>query len=204
MTTTPPLATVTPITARPAAAEHPPTAVRPPSSAPTTDPPGPDAPPAARRPVPVREVVVVAVRGGPAAWERTSAYVTRAGQATGGAPRVAFYSDKQVHPPVPAVREVVGGVAFTEEEVARLRATADERDRRVALAVGDALGREGHRWESVDVVLLSGPGEEDTLDCGGVAHAGVLGWCRSRRYVGLVALQAAQTTVDLTQVRSSA
>ena len=143
------------------------------------------------------DVAVVAVRGGDDTWRRVSAYVGRAGQGVGGVPRVAFYTAKQVLPPVPLVRAVVAHVPLTAEEADRREASGDATDREVARVLRDALATGDVAWETVDVVLLSGPDDPATLDCGGVRHDGPLGWCRSRRYASLDALTAAVTTGDL-------
>ena len=142
-------------------------------------------------------VLVVAVRGGPDAWRRTSAYVTRAGGGTGRASWLAFYSDRQVYAPVARVLGVVERVPRSVVEADRRRATGSALDRQVAAALDDALVRGGPAGDAVDVVLLSDPGDPRTQDCGGVAHDRPLGWCRSRRYTSWGALRDAGTTSGL-------
>ena len=159
--------------------------------------PHPVAPDPARAPADEDPVLVVAVRGGPEVWRRTSTYVTRAGAGSSRASWLAFYSDRQVHAPVVRVLGVAARVPLSAVEADRRRALGGVLDRHVAAALDDTRERGGPSGDAVDVWLLSGPADPQTQDCGGIVHDGPTGWCRSRRYTTWGLLRGATSTADL-------
>lgn len=80
--------------------------------------------------------------------------------------RLGFYARGEVSRHFPLIRKVWESVEFSEEEVARRRATGDPDDAELADIIERVLAspsRGGHRSGSHKVLLLTPPGHADTL-----------------------------------------
>jgi hypothetical protein len=109
---------------------------------------------------------------------------------------LAFYSGRQIQGLVPRVLRIVASVELSPASAARLALSGDPEDRRIGIALATAL-HAGTRVDRVEVVLLSGAGDADTVAIEPVPHEGDSAWTVFQRYADLGALRRAATTADL-------
>ncbi|MFI9381387.1 hypothetical protein [Kutzneria sp. NPDC052558] len=153
----------------------------------------------AERPVTVADTVVVPAKNAWTLYESARAYVCQAGRAFRPVERIAFYADREIKPDVPAVLHRRDNVAWTPEEVERLRASDDRFDRKVAGVI--EASREVWVEGRYQVFLLTRPGDPAHRRLGAaLPHEGSgrgSAFVRRQRYVSLHVLEVATTTADL-------
>ncbi|WP_241832889.1 hypothetical protein [Amycolatopsis sp. CB00013] len=153
----------------------------------------------AQRPVTIDDTVVVSAKHAWPLYETCSAYVCQSGRAFRPIERVAFYADRQVKLDVPAVLHRRDNVEWSSEEAARLGASDDRLDRKIAKVIeaSDENWRDG-RYQ---VFLLTGPGHPDHRRLrAALPHLGTgrgSAFVQRQRYVSLHSLENAATTADL-------
>jgi hypothetical protein len=133
-----------------------------------------------------------------------SAYVCQAGRAfRKGLARLGFYRRLRIERHFPKIIARRDGVLFDADEVARLRTTSADVDRRLARVIEDSLAS-GERiaGQVYQVFLLSEPEARDTLTMAKpIVHAGSgrgAAWTMGQRYIFSSALERApETTVEL-------
>ncbi|EME57473.1 hypothetical protein [Amycolatopsis decaplanina] len=153
----------------------------------------------AQRPVTIDDTVIVAAKQAWPQYESCAAYVCQSGRAFRPIERVAFYADREVKLDVPAVLHRRDNVEWSSEEAARLGASDDRFDRKIAKVIetSDATWTDG-RYQ---VFLLTGPGHPDhrqlraTLPHHGTGRGSA--FVQRQRYVSLHSLENAATTADL-------
>ncbi|MBP2323926.1 hypothetical protein JOF56_004311 [Kibdelosporangium banguiense] len=112
---------------------------------------------------------------------------------------MAFYADREIKPDIPAVVHRRDNVEWTCEEAARLRASADRFDRKIATVIGTSVAT----WTDgrYQVFLLTPRGHPDHRELRAALPHQASGrgsaFVRSQRYVSLHALETATTTADL-------
>lgn len=153
----------------------------------------------AERPVIVDDTVVVPAKQAWPLYQDCHAYLCQAGRAFRPIERLAFYTDREIKSEVPAVLHRRDNVEWTAEEAARLSASEDRWDRKIAVVIGKSAPvlSEG-RYQ---VFLLSGPGHPGhrRLSAALPHHATGRGsgFVRKQRYVSLHSLETASSTADL-------
>jgi len=153
----------------------------------------------ARRPIAVDDTVVVPARHAWPLYERCHAYVCQAGRVFRPVERIAFYADREIKPEIPSVQYRRDNVEWSSEEVARLRASEDRYDRKIA----EVVAASGEPWLEgrYQVFLLTKPGDPKhrqlpvALPHGGSGRGSA--FVQRQRYVSLHALETASTTADL-------
>jgi hypothetical protein len=85
-----------------------------------------------KRPVAVEDTVVVPAKNAWSRYGECRAYVCQAGRAFRAIERMAFYGDREIKCDIPAVVHRRDNVEWTPEESARLRASGDRFDRKIA------------------------------------------------------------------------
>lgn len=141
----------------------------------------------------------VCVVAGAGAWPfylATHAWVGQENRRFGDATRLGFYSGREIQGLLPRIQHVVPSVSLTGETAATLALSGDPTERRVGGALAAAL-HEGTRVERVEVVLLSGAEEADTVTIEPVPHDGDAAWTLFQRFADLDRLRRAGSTVDL-------
>jgi hypothetical protein len=142
----------------------------------------------------------VCVVAGASAWPfylATGSWVGQENRRFGDATRLGFYSGRQIQALLPRILHVVAAVPLTPEKAAGLTLSADPVERRVGEALAAAL-HDGGTAARVEVVLLSRPSDEDTVEVDPVAHDGDAAWTLFQRFTDVERLRAAATTDDLT------
>lgn len=153
----------------------------------------------AQRPVTVDDTVVVPAKHAWALYESCRAYVCQSGRAFRPVERMAFYVDREVKPEIPSVLHRRDNVEWSTEEAARLRASGDRFDRKVASVIdASAAPWTDGRYQ---VFLLTGPGHPDHRRLGAALQHNGTGrgsaFVQRQRYVSLHSLETAVTTADL-------
>lgn len=141
----------------------------------------------------------VCVLAGAGAWPfylATHAWVGQENRRFGDATRLGFYSGRQIQGLVPRIHHVVPSVELTGERAAVLTLSGDPVERRVGSALAAAL-RDGSRAARVEVVLLSGARDDDTVSIDALPHEGGAAWTLFQRFADLDLLRRATTTADL-------
>ena len=142
----------------------------------------------------------VCVVAGAGAWPfylATHAWVGQEKRRFGDATRLGFYSGRQIQGLVPRIQHVVPSVPLTSETAATLALSGDPTERRVGGALAAALHDGTAAAERVEVVLLSGAEEADTVTIEPVPHDGDAAWTLFQRFADLDRLRRAGSTVDL-------
>jgi hypothetical protein len=153
----------------------------------------------AQRPVTIDDTVVVPARNAWSLYESCRAYVCQSGRAFRPVERVAFYADREVKPDIPAVLHRRDNVEWTPEEAARLRASEDRFDRKIA----NVIDASAATWTDgrYQVFLLTGHGHPDHRQLSAaLPHDGTgrgSAFVQRQRYVSLHSLENAVTTADL-------
>jgi hypothetical protein len=141
----------------------------------------------------------VCVVAGAGAWPfylATGAWVGQENRRFGDAPRLGFYSGRQVQGLAPRIGHVVGSVRLTPEEAATRTLSADPVERRVGEALAAAL-HDGSTAARVSVVLLSPPEDPETASFDPVPHEGDTAWTVFQRFTDIDRLRAATSTDEL-------
>ncbi|MGY6655997.1 hypothetical protein ACXIZN_27920 [Amycolatopsis sp. TRM77291] len=153
----------------------------------------------AQRPVTVDDTVVVSAKHVWPLYETCSAYVCQSARAFRPIERVAFYADREVKLDVPAVLHRRDNVEWSPEEAARLGASEDRFDRKIAKVIetSDDTWTDG-RYQ---VFLLTAPGHPGHRQLRqALPHLGAgrgSAFVQRQRYVSLHSLENAVTTADL-------
>lgn len=154
----------------------------------------------AQRPVPRRDVVVVAADQAWPFYLAEHAYICQSGRTFQPVQRMAFYAGREIKPEVPLIMHRVDNVEWTESHARRLLASDVEAERdlgRVIRAGRASLWQDG-RYQAF---LLTAPGSAGHLTLPRpVAHTATgrgSAFTQRQRYVSSDALRAASTTKDL-------
>lgn len=160
------------------------------------------------------DVVVVAARRAYPEYLERSAYICQARRGfRGGLTNIAFYTDKAIQKPVPAILHREDDVMWTSEEAEQRRAGSDA-DRAIAELI-DTDVRRGDAsihpiGEPHQVFLLTGPDDPLTvrlpqpIENASVSESGhPTAWTMGQRYTSLAALTHpdVRTTADLDHLR---
>ncbi len=153
-----------------------------------------------QRPVNIEDTVVVAASDAWPLYQDCHAYVCQAGRFFRDVERVAFYSDKEIKAVVPAILHRRDQVEWTPKAIARLSASSDRDDRKIATVIQASRGR-GWNEGRYQVFLLTRDGD--------VRHRKLrtalphertgrgTAFTQGQRYTSLHSLQTAETTTDL-------
>ncbi|WP_232519718.1 hypothetical protein [Actinosynnema pretiosum] len=152
-----------------------------------------------KKPVVLADTVVVPAKQAWPFYAGCAAYVCDAGRFFRPIERLAFYADREIKAEVPAVLHRRDDVEWTEREAARLRASGDRDDRKIATVIEKSLeDRPGGRCQ---VFLLTTSGHPDHRELSApLPHDGAgrgSAFVQRQRYVSLHALETATTTADL-------
>jgi hypothetical protein len=153
-----------------------------------------------QRPVDTEDTVVVTADDAWPLYRECHAYVCRAGRFFRDVERIAFHTDGEVKAAVPAIVHRRDQVEWTPGAAARLLASPDGDDRRIAevIRASRALGWQEGRYQ---VFLLTRDGDARHRELpAGLPHERTgdgAAFTRNQRYTSLRFLQAAETTADL-------
>lgn len=154
----------------------------------------------AQRPIAVQDTVVVAAKDAWPLYERCRAYVCQAGRTFRPIDRIAFYADREIKQDVPRVLHRRDNVEWTAEETARLRASDDRHDRKIAEVIEQSrpTGWTGGRYQ---VFLLTREGDPAHRRLPGPLPHKETGrgsaFTQRQRYLSLHSLELAMSTTDL-------
>lgn len=152
------------------------------------------------RPVRIEDTVVVAARHAWPLYKQCQAYVCQAGRFFRVVERIAFYTEKQVQTAVPAIVHRRDQVEWTAQETARLQASGDRHDRKIAsiIEASRSAGWEEGRYQ---VFLLTRKGDARHRELPSVLPHQQEGrgraFTQGQRYTSLHSLETAQATNDL-------
>ena len=149
------------------------------------------------------DVLVVAARIAYDEYLNYHAYICQTGRHFRDVDRIGFYRQGEIMEHFPSIRAQEDGVAFSRENVERLRATGSPIDSEVADLIDTLV--EHHRrddWDAYQVFLLTPPDDPHTLTLSHPIKHDTRGrgsaWTMGHRYVGEAALlRDPQTTADL-------
>ncbi|MBE2997783.1 hypothetical protein IDM40_03525 [Nocardiopsis sp. HNM0947] len=152
------------------------------------------------RPVQVEDTVVVAAKQAWPLYEKCHAYVCQAGRTFREVDRIAFYADQEIKLDVPMVVHRRDHVEWTTAASARLRASQDGRDQRIADVIEESRAQ-GWTEGRYQVFLLThgrDPRHRQLPVC--LPHTVVgrgTAFTQRQRYTSLHALETADSTADL-------
>jgi hypothetical protein len=154
----------------------------------------------AQRPLVVADTVVIPAKDAWPLYQECQAYVCQAGRAFRVFERIAFYSERQIKPDVPAVVHRRDNVAWTAEEAARLKRSEDRCDRKIAKVIEASRAASWHDGR-YQVFLLTSHGSPAHRRLPAAIPHNALGkgsaFVQRQRYVSLHALETATSTSDL-------
>ncbi|AEI11180.1 hypothetical protein [Cellulomonas gilvus] len=152
------------------------------------------------RPVTVQDTVVVPAREAWRMYELHHAYVCQAGRTFRPITRMAFYAEQSIKADVPLIVHRRDNVEWTDDEAARLLASTDRFDRKIAPLIS-AFRSAGWTEGRYQVFLLTRPGDaRHRALTSPLPHAGVgrgSAFVQRQRYTSLHALEVASSTSDL-------
>ena len=143
------------------------------------------------------ELLVVAAGTAWPFYRLTSAYVCQAGRSFRPTERIAFYSNKTIHGVAAVIQSVFDHETLSEASAARLSMSVAPHERRMGNVMAAALAGPWKEGGASKVLLLSGPGDPDTLTFRPVTHRGAAAWTMGHRYTDLASLMSATSTDDL-------
>jgi hypothetical protein len=153
----------------------------------------------ATRPVTVADTVVVPAKQAWSFYEDGHAYICQAGRGFRPVERMAFSVDREIKADIPAVLHRRDNVAWTREEAARLHASVDRFDRKIAKVIDATV--ETLTDGRYQVFLLTAPGHPDHRQLKAVlphfATGRGSGFVQRQRYVSLHSLETARSTEGL-------
>jgi hypothetical protein len=110
-----------------------------------------------------RVVLVPAGKIALADYDTYSAYICQPNRTFRDATRIGFYAHREISPHFPKIRRSYDSVPFTVEEAARHRAEGDEELAQIIERVVASPNRGGHRPGHHKVMLLTPPGDPETI-----------------------------------------
>ena len=139
------------------------------------------------------DVLVVAARNAYDEYLNYHAYVCQAGRSFRDVHRIGFYRHGKIEPHFPTIRASEDHVAFSTENVERLRSSGSAVDRELADLIATLVSHHlRDDWDSYQVFLLTPPAHPQTLtlpqpimhDTRGRGSA----WTFGHRYIGEASL----------------